>query len=122
MENERMNSVARNLNTAQLSFNKTLCGLRYDPMYRVGEEKKTTGVLSLLWETLKLVRRGHVARQTDLKYPQIGSHWKDRHGHIVEVTDTDSNLQTVHYQRIGYDWRCRTPIFLFSKKYRKVEG
>jgi hypothetical protein len=122
MESERMNSLARNLNTAQLSFSKSLAGLRYEPMYREGDEKKTTGAGCRLWEKLKLVGRCQMARKTDLKYPQIGSYWRDYHGHIVEVTDTDTNLQMVHYQRVGYEWRCRAPIFLFNTRYQKVEG
>ncbi|HIE0365990.1 TPA: DUF4222 domain-containing protein [Serratia marcescens] len=53
-------------------------------------------------------------------YPKIGSSWRDSHGHIVIVTDIDTENERVIYQRPGYEWDCVCPLFIFMARFTEA--
>jgi hypothetical protein len=55
------------------------------------------------------------------KYPDIGSHWCDDHGHVVMILDHDIEDQKVVYQRPGYEWKCATPLIVFRARFRRTD-
>ncbi|HIH8976800.1 TPA: DUF4222 domain-containing protein [Serratia marcescens] len=51
------------------------------------------------------------------KYPEIGTSWRDSHGHVVIITGHDTENEKVIYKRPGYDWPCACPLFIFWARF-----
>jgi len=53
-------------------------------------------------------------------YPDIGSRWRDQHGHVVIIAEHDIENQKVVYQRPGYEWHCACPLIIFWARFTRT--